>query len=179
MRVSYVIFLIPSPLPFLPRSLASVASASIKVTGKTNGVSIDKLSVGTDKKIAGEFSMAEAFPGTKLTFKATDGSRAAGMDAITAVIGAEHKAGNAVITLDVDAIKAGVDFSALVNYEGILVGGSAKASMANGFKVADFGVALGYKTSDYSIVAVADKRVRVNSMMRWPHSPWLTPVIRP
>ena len=56
----------------------ATASALLKAEGGFGAFRADKLQIGTDKKIAGEFSLAEAFPGTKLTFKATDGSRAAG-----------------------------------------------------------------------------------------------------
>jgi hypothetical protein len=101
----------------------AAASASLKLEGASGNFRVDKFAIGTDKKIAGEFSLADAFPGTKVTFKATDGSRAAGADAITAVLGAEYKAasGNATVTADVDAIKGAVDATALTAYNGFLI----------------------------------------------------------
>ena len=117
--------------------------------------------MGTDKKIVGEFSLVESFPGTKLTFKATDGSRAAGADAISAVVGAEYKApnGQSVLTVDADAIKAGVDATLLVGYEGLLLGASAKTSFASGFAVGDYGLLVGYKAKDYTVSAAAEKKL--------------------
>ena len=50
--------------------------------------------------------------------RATDGSRAAGADAISAVIGAEYKQSIGTFTVDVDAIGYGVDTTALLGYEG-------------------------------------------------------------
>ena len=50
--------------------------------------------------------------------RATDGSRAAGADAISAVIGAEYKQSAGTFTIDLDAIGYGVDATALVGYEG-------------------------------------------------------------
>ena len=49
--------------------LLFAASALIKAEGASGAFKVDKLQIGTDRKIAGEFSLAEAFPGTKLTFK--------------------------------------------------------------------------------------------------------------
>lgn len=99
------------------------AAASIKAEGASGNFKLDKLQLGTDKKVTAEVSLAESFPGTKFTFKATDGSRAAGADAISAVVGVEYKAaaGNSIFTLDVDAIKAGVDATAVFAYEGLLL----------------------------------------------------------
>lgn len=60
---------------------------------------MDKLALNTDSKIEGEFSLAEAFPNGKLIFKATDGSRAKGADAISAALGVEATAaGKSFIT---------------------------------------------------------------------------------
>ena len=108
-----------------PRPPAT-ASALLKAEGGFGAFRADKLQIGTDKKIAGEFSLAEAFPGTKLTFKATDGSRAAGAEAISAVIGAEYKVANATCTVDVDTIAYGVDATALVGYDGACRSGGAR-----------------------------------------------------
>lgn len=45
------------------------AAANINVTGKHGAFSVDKLAVGTDKKIIGEFSLGAVAPGTDLNFK--------------------------------------------------------------------------------------------------------------
>lgn len=114
--------------------------------------------MGTDKKISGEFSLAEPFPGTKLTFKATDGSRAAGADAISAVLGAEYKTKDVFVTADFDAIKLGLDASVVGGYEGVVVGGTAKTSFASGFAVASYGGVVGYKTGAYAATVSADSK---------------------
>ena len=54
----------------------AAASAFIKAEGASGTFKVDKLQIGTDRKIAGEFSLAEAFPGTKLTFKCVRGAAA-------------------------------------------------------------------------------------------------------
>ena len=154
--------LTPPPPPPRPRPRhAPAASASINASGASGSFKVDKLQVATDKKIVGEFSLVESFPGTKLTFKATDGSRAAGADAISAVIGAEYKdaSGRSVLTVDADAIKAGVDATLLVAYEGVLLGATAKSSLAAGFSVTDYGVLVGYKTKAYTVSAAAEKKM--------------------
>jgi hypothetical protein len=44
-------------------------AANLKVEYKHGGVSVDKLTVGTDKKIVGEFTFSEALKSTDVTFK--------------------------------------------------------------------------------------------------------------
>jgi hypothetical protein len=152
----------PTGVTFTAEAVVSKpASASINASGASGSFKVDKLQVATDKKIVGEFSLVESFPGTKLTFKATDGSRAAGADAISAVIGAEYKdaSGRSVLTVDADAIKAGVDATLLVAYEGVLLGATAKSSLAAGFSVTDYGVLVGYKTKAYTVSAAAEKKM--------------------
>jgi hypothetical protein len=45
------------------------AAANINVTGKSGKFSVDKLAVGTDKKIIGEFSLGDVFTRTDANFK--------------------------------------------------------------------------------------------------------------
>lgn len=141
--------------------LAKPASSFLKAEFAAGSFKVDKLQVGTDKKVTGEFSLAEAFPNTKLSFKATDGSRASGADAITASLGAEYRAPNVVATVDVDALKYGVDTTVCASRNNVLLGSSAKFAMADGFKVADFGGLVGYKTKEYTFAVQAEKKCSV------------------
>ena len=50
-------------------TVAPSASASVSVASAIGDFKVDKLAVGSDKTVSGEFSYADAFPGTKLTFK--------------------------------------------------------------------------------------------------------------
>lgn len=50
-------------------TVSKPASANVKAEFASGNFKVDKLSIGTDKKINGEFSLLEAFPGTKLIFK--------------------------------------------------------------------------------------------------------------
>lgn len=135
------------------------SSVFVKAEGKSGTFSVDKLQVSSDKKIAAEFSLADAAPGTKLTAKFTDGSRAAGADAITAVVGAEIKSGKAFTTFDVDAIKQSVAFTTLVAYKDFLLGASAKITTDSGVKPADYGVLVGYKTKEYTVSAETEAKL--------------------
>lgn len=122
---------------------------------------VDKLQVGSDKKIVGEFSLLEAAPGTKLSFKATDGTRAAGADAVTAIIGVERKDKASAVTVDIDALNYGVDATALVNYQGFLVGasGSAKLGKAGGVDLANYNVLLGYSDKSNTVAFQTDAKL--------------------
>lgn len=141
--------------------LAKPASALVKAEFASGAFKVDKLQIGSDKKIAGEFSLANAVPNTKLSFKATDGSRAAGPEAITASVGAEYVVpGTAVTTVEVDAMKYGVDLTAVVAQSNFLVGSSFKLSLDGGFKVADFGGLVGYKTKEYTFALQADNKCK-------------------
>jgi len=141
-------------------TVSKPASASIKGEYAKGNFKVDKLQLSTDKKIVGEFSMLEVAPGTKLTFKATDGSRVAGADAVQATVGVEYKRPEGVITLDVDPIHMGVDASFLVDYKGILVGGSggAKTAKSGDFSLAEYNLLTGYKSREYTVSLATEKR---------------------
>lgn len=124
----------------------SIAKTLVKAAFASGNFKVDKLQIGSDKKIVGEFSVAEAVQGTTLTFKATDGTRASGADAVTAVLGAEYKNGNTNVTVDVDALSSAIDTTALVNYNGFLIGGAASAKVGgkSGLDVSDYNVLFGW-----------------------------------
>lgn len=137
------------------------AAANINVQAKHGSFSVDKLTVGTEKKITGEFSFAEAAPSTDLSFKFTDGSRASGAKT-TASLGATYKAGDfGVFTVDVDALEGpNFEFSDLLKYNGVLAGASAKftTNFLGGDKAPAFSFSsflLGYQTADYTVFAQA------------------------
>lgn len=136
------------------------SSTLVKADYANGNFKVDKLQVGSDKKIVGEFSLADAFAGTKLSFKASDGTRATGADAVTAVVGLERKDKSSVVTVDIDALKYTVDATACVNYEGILLGGQAKASFSSPAApaVTDYNVLLGYKDASSTVAVVTDKK---------------------
>jgi len=137
------------------------ASASIKGEYNKGSVKVDKLQLSTDKKLVAELSMLEVAPGTKLSFKATDGSRVAGADAVAAAIGVEYRRPEAVVTVDVDPVHMGVDGSAVVDvYQGLVLGGQfgAKTSKSGDFAVSDYNVLAGYKTREYALSLGTEKR---------------------
>jgi len=138
-------------------SIVEDGSAAAKITfgGKQGKFSVDKLVVGTDKKITGEFTFAEAAPGADLTFKFTDGTRASG-GKTTAKIGGSYKNPDfGTYTVDVDALEGPViDLSGLVNYQGVLAGASAKVTVGGkADPIALSSILLGYKTADYTVYA--------------------------
>ena len=120
-----------------------------------------ELKAASDKKVNYEGSLDKAFgEGSKVSFKASDGSRAAGADAVTAVLGAEYKNKSAFVTADVDALKYTVDASAVFNvYEGFYVGAQAKVAFAKGADVSDYNAVLAYKDKSYTAALVTDKKL--------------------
>jgi hypothetical protein len=54
-------------------TLSGKAGANLKLEYKHGNVSIDKLSVGTDQKIVGEFTLADAVKSTDVLFKCVRG----------------------------------------------------------------------------------------------------------
>jgi hypothetical protein len=133
------------PFPPTPPPPAA-AKAIIKGEFATGNFKVDKLQIGSDKKLVGEFSLKDAAPSTKLTFKATDGTRAAGADVVSAVIGLERKDATSAVSVDIDALNYGVDAAALVSFNNWRVGAAAKAKLAKagGVEVGDYNVLLGW-----------------------------------
>lgn len=136
-------------------TVSKPAKALVKAAYSSGNFKVDKLQIGSDKKIVGEFSLAEVAQGTSFSFKATDGTRASGADAVSAVVGVERKDSKSNVSVDVDVLNYGVDTSALVNYNGFLIGGAATAKLAKagGVDVSDYNVLLGW-TDKSTTVAV-------------------------
>jgi len=146
------------------------AASNIKVEYAFDNIKVDKLTLGTDKKIVGEFTYKGAAPNTDMTFKFQDGSRASGAD-ITASVGAVYTDSDNALTLTADAdILDGpkFDFSGVFGYQGFLVGGSASVAtslLASGDAAAkdakdaapvglsNYNVLLGYRSGDYTLAA--------------------------
>lgn len=125
-------------------------SATIKADYKNGNFKVEKLTLNTDSKIEGEFSLAEAFPGVKLIFKATDGSRAKGADAISASFGVEAVRGPAFLTTELDAINQSLTQSITYSRNGALFGVNAKAGIFTAEKAK--------KALDAAKKAAADKK---------------------
>jgi hypothetical protein len=148
------------------------AAANVKVAYKhSDNFSVEKLAIGSSKKIEGEFKLANAAPGTDATFKFTEGSRAASAsnDATLGVVYKSSGSVNAVFTADAELVNGpNFDFSALFNFNGVLVGGAtsvnttfAKAGDAKdsdkSVAVADYNALLGYRTDDFTLAAQTTK----------------------
>jgi hypothetical protein len=142
-------------------TVSKPAKTSVEAEFASGSFKVDKLGVGSDKKIVGEFSFAEVIPNTKLSLKTADGSRAAGADALKAVIGLERKDKTSFVTLDVDALSYGVDTTAVVNYNGFLVGGaaSAKLAKAGGVALDDYNVLLGWTDASTTVAVKTSKKL--------------------
>jgi Eukaryotic porin len=135
------------------------AALSLKAEGSLpGGLKLDSLKISSDKKVAGEFSYAEVIPHTSVNFKFSDGSRAAGADAITASLGATYKTNWSVSTLDVDALNYIADATTLVEYNSILLGGSVKAALS-GFDLKDYAAVVGYQGADYKVSVAGEKKL--------------------
>lgn len=132
----------------------------MKGSWSSGNFKVDKLQVGSDKKIVGEFTFVNALQDTSLSFKASDGTRATGADAVTAVIGLVNTGKSHVATLDVDALKSTADSSFVLSYEGFLVGGQVKAGLKGAAPdVTDYNVLLGYKEKSLTAAVVTDKKL--------------------
>jgi len=133
----------------------------LKAEFASGNFKVDKLQLGSDKKIVGEFSLADALPGTKLSLKATDATRASGADAVTAVIGLERKDASSVATLDIDALNYSADVTACVNYNGFLIGASGKVGLAKsgGVDAADYNALVGYVQKSSTVAFQTDSKL--------------------
>lgn len=151
---------VPAPKP----GKKPTPALSVKGEGVVRGnFKVDKLSVDTNRDITGEFSLAEAFKGTKLTFKATDGTRAAaieGVDPISAVFGVEHRADFGTFTVDVDVLKYSVEAAGVATYNGVLAGATAKVARSKdgAFGVDEYGALVGYKKGDITFAVQSEKK---------------------
>jgi len=133
--------------------------ANVTVTGKQGNVAVDKLTVGTSKKVTGEFTLSGAVPNADFTLKVTDGRKSADAD-LTANVGTVYKVPDVgVVTLDADVLTGPViGFSGLFKYTGFLLGGSAKVGTAlvsedkkiKAGQFAEVAVAGGYQTDDFT-----------------------------
>jgi hypothetical protein len=146
------------------------AVANINATAKQGAFSVDKLTVGTEKKITGEFTYAGAAKNTDLTFKFTDGSRASGAKT-TASVGAVYtNATLGVVTVDADALEGpNFEVTALREYKGFLLGaqtkiatsllggGDKKAAAAGPVAFTECGTILGYRTPDFTVFGQSNK----------------------
>jgi len=142
------------------------AVATLTVSGKAHGFSIDKLSVGTDKKIVGEYVITEAARNTDITMKFSDGSRTAGVDTTVTVGTVFRSADFGTYTIDADVITGPVfSLSGLYKYCNFLVGGSTKIGASflgedkkvKAGEFADCSVALGYKVDDFTVYVQSNK----------------------
>jgi voltage-dependent anion channel protein 2 len=142
------------------------AAANINVTGKHGAFGVDKLAVGTDKKIIGEFSLGAVAPGTDVNFKFTDGSRAAGAKTTASVGLVYTNDALGVATVDADALEGpNFDITLLKNYKGFLLGVQTKVNTTflggdkskGAVSFGDCGGILGYTTPDYTLFTQCNK----------------------
>lgn len=104
----------------------------MKAEFATKDVKVDKLQISSDDKIAVELSNSTAIPDTKLSFKGTDASRAAGAGGIAASVGAEYKKAGFVGTFDLNVIDTAVlpaEATATFTYTGFTIGGQVKTGL--------------------------------------------------
>lgn len=155
-----VVGAIPAAAPKKRATAVLTAKAEGVVSGKFK---VDKVAVDTNKDVTGEFSLADVVAGTKLTFKATDGTRAAaveGVPAVTATLGAEHRNDHGTFTADVEVIKQTVDVSGVVAFDAFLLGGSVSVSRGKGaVALEDYAALVGYKAKDLAVSLAGEKKL--------------------
>lgn len=154
-------------ITFTSEAVIAGKAPSVFVKGVyATGVVKHELKLSSDKKINYEGSLDNALgAGTKVTFKASDGTRAAGAEAVTAVLGAEYKSKAAFVTAEVDTLKFSVGATGIFSvYEGFYVGAQAKVDLAKGADVADFNAALAYKDKATTVAVVTDKKLSLFSL---------------
>lgn len=142
----------------------ATAVLTAKAEGVTSGkFKVDKVSVDSNKDVAGEFSLADVIKGTKLTFKATDSTRAAavdGVDAVSATFGAEHRHEKGTLNVDVEVLKQAVDASGVVAFDRFLVGGSVSVKRgASGVELGDYAALVGYKADKLAVSIAGEKKL--------------------
>jgi len=134
--------------------------STLTLSGKNStGLSVEKLTVSSEKKIAGEFLLSDFAPNADLTFKFGDGSKTAGADT-TATVGTVIKSSYGTYTVDAEVITGPVlSFSGLYKYKEFLFGAGAKYGL--GFlgedkkvkpgQLADKSALVGYQDSEYTV----------------------------
>lgn len=146
--------------------------ATIKGDYKKGAVQVDKIELGTSGKFVGEFSMPDVAPSTKATFKFQDVTRVAKTgDVTSAKFGFSTKqtvSGAKVgVSADVDAVNAVLTASALVGYEGVLVGGQTTVNTnlyagegeAKGLEWTKYDALVGYQSAGTTVGFQTDKRL--------------------
>jgi hypothetical protein len=130
---------------------------------------VDKLQVSSDGKLALELSNSSMFKDTKLYFKGSDASRAAGSQAISASVGAEYKTSPFVGVLELNVLETATipaSASGVLNYKGFLFGGEFKANVKTA-ALTDYNFLLGYKTKELTAVAKTEKKFSTVSAGIW------------
>lgn len=141
-------------------SINSSVSAGVRAEFAARGVKVDKLSVDTAGKVVGEFSLADAVPHTKVSFKAVDSTQDA--NAISVSFGTETKLPElGTFTLDVTPFASALEASALFSYDGFLAGGNVKGSFGDKKGLTDYSVLAGYKGKDFTAAVSGESRLTV------------------
>jgi voltage-dependent anion channel protein 2 len=146
-------------------SLGGIAKLSAKFM-HSSGIEFKKLSISTDGRVNLDTKLADTgIDGVSFTVKAEDGKEGSKNPCQKGVVGFSYKMDNFNMDADVDIVNGPViNTSALINYEGFLLGGSVKFnSNYHGDKegdssVDDYNAALGYKTKDFAVVGQANKK---------------------
>jgi len=140
---------------------ASTPALAARAEGFTAGnFRVDKFGVDSNAVVTAEFSLAEAFKRTKLTFAAKDQTRNTALKedkrTATATIGAEHRAEVGTFTAEADPLARVASVTALGGYRGFFAGGSVKASLVS-FKAEEYGAVVGYKASGATVAIAGEK----------------------
>lgn len=119
---------------------------------------VDKLVADTNAIVSAEFSLSEAFQGTKLTFAGVDKTRATVCKPVLeTVFGVEHRADFGTFTLSADPLDYSAKASALAGSEGFFGGASVAVKSRPAVAFPDYNVALGYKSKAAAYGITTDK----------------------
>jgi len=130
------------------------------------GINVDKLQYTTDGRVVVESSLANAIEGFKFKVTAEDGSSvgASGKEyKPQGTISAEYGSDSLSFLGKVDVTNGpSLYASTLASYDGVLFGGEVKYNTdfdgSGSGTLQDFGGAIGYKASDYSVVLKSAKK---------------------
>jgi len=119
---------------------------NLKAEKKGADFSVDKASIGSSGKIAGDFSLANVFSGFKATFKCEEASRAgAGISAKLGLSGKQDIGGaDCGIAVETDAVANKGDFSALMSSNGMQVGGKVAFGFKDDVAITDYSAVAAY-----------------------------------
>lgn len=141
-------------------------TGSLKAEYKKGDFNVDKVEIGTNEKIAADFSLKNFAPDTKALFKVEDGTRASGAKT-SATLGFETVQDFGVktgIEADIDVVNATANASVLFNYQGFLLGGSGSLNThfndndSKGVEPTAYDAVLGYQANGSTFGLQTEKK---------------------